>query len=60
MDFQDAQGMALRAFHELNTQFHKIPGSAVILRYIRSSYQVTVDEMKLREVKLTCVERMIP
>ncbi|KAH7138001.1 serine palmitoyltransferase 1 [Dendryphion nanum] len=39
MEFQDAQGAIVRLFNDANAQFHKMPGSAIILRYIKSSYQ---------------------
>jgi hypothetical protein len=39
MDFNDAQGTIVRLFNDANAQFHKMPGSAIILRYIKSSYQ---------------------
>ena len=39
MDFNGAQSTALRLFNDANAQFHKMPGSAIILRYIKSSYQ---------------------
>jgi serine palmitoyltransferase len=39
MDFHDAQNTLSRLFYDANIQFHKMPGSAIILRYIKSSYQ---------------------
>lgn len=39
MDLNEAQGTVVRLFHDANAQFHKMPGSAIILRYIKSSYQ---------------------
>ncbi|KAI9670086.1 MAG: serine palmitoyltransferase component [Trizodia sp. TS-e1964] len=39
MDLKDAQTLSLRAVNELAFQFQKVPGSAIILRYIKSSYQ---------------------
>ncbi|KAF2175058.1 PLP-dependent transferase [Zopfia rhizophila CBS 207.26] len=39
MDLNEAQGTIVRLFNDANTQFHKMPGSAIILRYIKSSYQ---------------------
>lgn len=39
MDLNEAQGAIVRLFNDANTQFHKVPGSAIILRYIKSSYQ---------------------
>lgn len=39
MDLNDAQDAVVRVFNDASTQFHKIPGSAIALRYIKSSYQ---------------------
>ncbi|KAF2011690.1 serine palmitoyltransferase 1 [Aaosphaeria arxii CBS 175.79] len=39
MDLQEAQSTVVRFFQDANAQFHKMPGSAIILRYIKSSYQ---------------------
>jgi serine palmitoyltransferase len=39
MDFNETQTAILRLFNDANAQFHKMPGSAIILRYIKSSYQ---------------------
>jgi serine palmitoyltransferase len=39
MDLNEAQGAVVRLFNDANAQFHKVPGSAIILRYIKSSYQ---------------------
>lgn len=39
MDLQDTQRLLLATFHELSRQFHRVPGSAILLRYIKSSYQ---------------------
>ena len=39
MDFQEAQQQVLSFLHAVSEQFQKIPGSAILLRYIRSSYQ---------------------
>ncbi|KAF1956696.1 PLP-dependent transferase [Byssothecium circinans] len=39
MDLSDAQATLARLLADLNAQFHKMPGSAIILRYIKSSYQ---------------------
>ncbi|PSN62637.1 PLP-dependent transferase [Corynespora cassiicola Philippines] len=39
MDLHEAQRTVVRLFNDANTQFHKMPGSAIILRYIKSSYQ---------------------
>ncbi|KAI9692793.1 MAG: serine palmitoyltransferase component [Bogoriella megaspora] len=39
MDFHDAPSVLIRAGNELSDQFQRVPGSAILLRYIRSSYQ---------------------
>lgn len=39
MDLHEAQSTLVRLFNDANAQFHKMPGSAIILRYIKSSYQ---------------------
>ncbi|KAF2200633.1 PLP-dependent transferase [Delitschia confertaspora ATCC 74209] len=39
MDLNEAQGAVLRYLNDAGAQFQKLPGSAIILRYIRSSYQ---------------------
>ncbi|KAF2466782.1 PLP-dependent transferase [Lindgomyces ingoldianus] len=39
MDLNEAQSTIVRLFSDANVQFHKMPGSAIILRYIKSSYQ---------------------
>lgn len=39
MDIHEAQNTVVRLFNDANVQFHKMPGSAIILRYIKSSYQ---------------------
>lgn len=39
MDLQETQNTLVRLFNDANVQFHKMPGSAIILRYIKSSYQ---------------------
>ncbi|OAG02626.1 PLP-dependent transferase [Paraphaeosphaeria sporulosa] len=39
MDLQETQNTLVRLFNDANAQFHKMPGSAIILRYIKSSYQ---------------------
>jgi hypothetical protein len=39
MDFNEAQSTIVRLFTDANAHFHKVPGSAIILRYIKSSYQ---------------------
>ncbi|KAF2144471.1 uncharacterized protein K452DRAFT_245334 [Aplosporella prunicola CBS 121167] len=39
MDLHDVQQQAMSLYNEATTQFHRIPGSAIVLRYIKSSYQ---------------------
>ncbi|KAF7533115.1 hypothetical protein G7054_g7352 [Neopestalotiopsis clavispora] len=39
MDLHDAQARLMASLHELSEAFQKIPGSAVLIRYIQSSYQ---------------------
>ncbi|KAF2738312.1 PLP-dependent transferase [Polyplosphaeria fusca] len=39
MDFSDPQGTAMRFFNDASAHFQKLPGSAILLRYIKSSYQ---------------------
>ena len=39
MDVQDAQRLLSEYLHELANLFHRLPGSAIFLRYVRSSYQ---------------------
>ncbi|KIV96890.1 hypothetical protein PV10_00704 [Exophiala mesophila] len=39
MDAQDAQEYLTTLAHATSEQFHKIPGSAIFLRYVKSSYQ---------------------
>lgn len=39
MDINDLQAYAVGFSRELNVQFQRIPGSAILLRYIKSSYQ---------------------
>ncbi|KAK3207582.1 hypothetical protein GRF29_103g1417836 [Pseudopithomyces chartarum] len=39
MDLQETQNTLVRLYHDANAQFHRMPGSAIILRYIKSSYQ---------------------
>jgi hypothetical protein len=39
MDVQEVQNVVIGYANELAVQFQKIPGSAILLRYIRSSYQ---------------------
>lgn len=39
MDLHDAQAYLQASLREVSHAFHKVPGSAVLIRYIRSSYQ---------------------
>ena len=39
MDLQDAQNIINDILAEISIQFHKLPGSAIFLRYVKSSYQ---------------------
>lgn len=39
MDLHETQRLLLAIFSELSRQFHRVPGSAILLRYIKSSYQ---------------------
>ncbi|KAF2803773.1 serine palmitoyltransferase 1 [Mytilinidion resinicola] len=39
MDIQDLQNRALSLLDDANAQFHRMPGSAILMRYIKSSYQ---------------------
>lgn len=39
MDLQDAYRWLVEVRHEVSSQFHKVPGSAIFLRYVKSSYQ---------------------
>ena len=39
MDVQDAQVWLADVLNELSFQFHKVPGSSIFLRYVKSSYQ---------------------
>ena len=39
MDFDDVQIRATALLHEAALAFHKVPGSAVLIRYVQSSYQ---------------------
>lgn len=39
MDLQDAQSWLVDVLNEVSVQFQKVPGSAILLRYIKSSYQ---------------------
>ncbi|EEQ85061.2 serine palmitoyltransferase [Blastomyces dermatitidis ER-3] len=39
MDLHETQRLFLEYLHDLSNQFHRVPGSAILLRYIKSSYQ---------------------
>lgn len=39
MDLQDAQVQLMSLLDGLAEQFQKVPGSAILLRYVQSSYQ---------------------
>ncbi|PGH26571.1 hypothetical protein AJ80_01700 [Polytolypa hystricis UAMH7299] len=39
MDIQDTLRLCLDYLHLLSDQFHRVPGSAIFLRYVKSSYQ---------------------
>ena len=39
MDIQDAQDWLNDLLNEIAIQFQKVPGSAIFLRYVKSSYQ---------------------
>jgi hypothetical protein len=39
MEFQDAQRFVLSSINEIHDTFQKVPGSAMLVRYIQSSYQ---------------------
>lgn len=39
MDLQDAQSWLNDILNEVSTKFQKVPGSAILLRYVKSSYQ---------------------
>ena len=39
MDIQDAQDWLNDLLNEISVQFQKVPGSAIFLRYVKSSYQ---------------------
>lgn len=39
MDAYDAQKWLMQLAHELSNLLHRVPGSAIVLRYIKSSYQ---------------------
>lgn len=39
MEFQDAQKFVVRSANDITEAFQKVPGSAMLIRYIQSSYQ---------------------
>lgn len=39
MDIQETQRVLSEYVHELANLFHRVPGSAIFLRYVKSSYQ---------------------
>ena len=39
MDLHDAQSWLNDVLREVSVQFQKVPGSAIFLRYVKSSYQ---------------------
>jgi len=39
MDLQDAQDKLMQLWHESSVQLSKVPGSAMLVRYIKSSHQ---------------------
>lgn len=39
MDLQDAQSWLIDILNEVSIHFQKVPGSAILLRYVKSSYQ---------------------
>jgi hypothetical protein len=39
MEFQDAQKFVENSINEITNNFQKVPGSAMLIRYIKSSYQ---------------------
>ncbi len=39
MDLQDAQHWLTELLNEVSIQFQRVPGSAILVRYIKSSYQ---------------------
>jgi hypothetical protein len=39
MEFHDAQEFVTRSIDEITNRFQKVPGSAMLIRYIQSSYQ---------------------
>ena len=39
MEINEMTGIFVRVANDMSDQFQKVPGSAMLLRYIRSSYQ---------------------
>lgn len=39
MDINEMTGIFVRIANDMSDQFQKVPGSAILMRYIRSSYQ---------------------
>ncbi|KAG9246183.1 pyridoxal phosphate-dependent transferase [Calycina marina] len=39
MEFQEAQRFVQQSMHDITSTFQKVPGSAMLIRYIQSSYQ---------------------
>lgn len=39
MDLQEASKYLVRSINQITQKFQKVPGSAMLIRYIRSSYQ---------------------
>jgi hypothetical protein len=39
MEFQDVQQFVVNSINEITNRFQKVPGSAMLIRYIQSSYQ---------------------
>ena len=39
MDIHETQRLLAEFVHELANLFHRVPGSAILLRYVKSSYQ---------------------
>ena len=39
MDLHEAQTWLVDTLNEISVHFHRVPGSAIFLRYVKSSYQ---------------------
>ena len=39
MELQEVQHQLIEILHEISIRFQRLPGSAILLRYIKSSYQ---------------------